>query len=119
MKKLLAPMMATALIFAGGAAFAADTSAPPAPDGKHPPKHDRFKAADKNEDGFLTKDEMKAQQEKRLDDMFERTDTNKDGKLSQDEMKAGREAMKQRWKERKEGGPDEGPGGPPPEEKKD
>ena len=110
MKKLLAPMMATALIFAGTAAFAADTAPTP---GKDHGGVDRFKQADANNDGFITKDEMKAQQEKRLDEMFEKTDTNKDGKLSKEEMKAGREAMRQKWKDHK----DAGPGGPPPEGK--
>lgn len=104
MKKYLAPLMATALIFAGSAAFAEDA---PKADGK--PRPDRFKEADANNDGFITKEEMKAQQEKRLDDMFAKTDTDKDGKLSQEEMKKGREEMRKRWKERKEGGPDGAP----------
>lgn len=106
MKKLLAPMMAMALVFAGTAAFAADA---PKPDMKGPPPHDRFKEADTNGDGFLTKDEMKAQQDKHLNEMFDKTDTNKDGKLSPDEMKAGREEMKKRWKDHKDGGPDATP----------
>lgn len=107
MKKFIAPLMATALIFAGSAAFAEDG---PKPDGKRPP-HDRFKEADTNGDGFLTKEEMQKGQQKRLDEMFERTDLDKDGKLSKEEMEKGREEMKKRWKERK-AAKDEG--GPPP-----
>ena len=118
MKKFIAPLMATALIFAGSAAFAEDG---PKPEGKRP-HHDRFKEADENGDGFLTKEEMKKGQEKRLDEMFARTDTNKDGKLSKEEMEKGREEMRKKWKEHK-GGKDGGPPppgeeGPPPSEGK-
>ncbi len=113
MKKFIAPLMATALIFAGSAAFAED-----APKSDRKPPHDRFKEADENADGFLTKEEMKKGQEKRLDEMFTRTDVDKDGKLSPEEMKKGREEMRKKWKERraahKEGeAPKDAP--PPPE----
>ena len=118
MKKLLAPMVATALLLGGAAAHAEDA---PKADPAKKPHTGFFTDADANKDGFLTKDEMQKAQEKRLDDMFTRTDTNKDGKLSKDEMKTGRDKMEKRWKERREahkdGKPDGGPGpegGPPP-----
>ncbi len=97
MKKFIAPLMVTALIFAGSTAFAEDAAKP-----DRKPHHDRFKEADENNDGFLTKEEMKKGQEKRLDEMFARTDTDKDGKLSPEEMKKGREEMRKKWKERRE-----------------
>ena len=86
-------MLAAALVLSAGAAHAEG------PGKKH---FDRFKEADANNDGFLTKEEMKAGQEKRLDEMFAKTDLDKDGKLSPEEMAKGREEMKKRWKERKE-----------------
>ncbi|PZP56705.1 MAG: hypothetical protein DI586_02745 [Micavibrio aeruginosavorus] len=111
MKKFIAPLMATALIFAGSAAFAEDAAKP-----DRKPPHDRFKEADSNSDGFLTKEEMKKGQEKRLDEMFSRTDADKDGKLSPEEMKKGREEMRKKWKERRAEHKDgDGKGPPPPE----
>ena len=95
MKKLLMPVLATALIVTAAPAFAEDG---PLHDGK---KHDRFKEADKNTDGFLTKEEMLDAHKARIDKMFEKTDLDKDGKLSKEEMEKGREEMKKRWKERK------------------
>ena len=93
MKKLLMPVLATALILTAAPAFA---EAPH--DG---PKHDRFKEADKNTDGFLTKEEMLEAHKARIDKMFEKADLDKDGKLSKEEMEKSREEMKKRWKERK------------------
>lgn len=110
MKKFIAPLMATALVFAGSAAFAEDSGKPP---GFKPPQ-ERFKEADTNGDGFLTKEEMQASQQKRLDEMFERTDLNKDGKLSKEEMEKAREDMQKRWKEKKQGAK---PDDQPPKEK--
>lgn len=94
MKKILMPVLATALILTAAPAFAEDGP-------KEGKKHDRFKEADKNTDGFLTKDEMLEAHKARLDKMFEKTDLDKDGKLSQEEMEKGREEMKKRWKERR------------------
>lgn len=102
-------MLAAALLLSAGAASAEDAS----PVKK--PHLDRFKEADANNDGFLTKEEMRAGQEKRLDEMFAKADLDKDGKLSPEEIAKSREEMKKRWKERKDAkGPD---GGPPPEPK--
>jgi EF-hand domain pair len=64
-----------------------------------------FDEADANKDGFLTKDEMKAAQDKKLDQMFTNVDKNKDGKLSKEELEQGRKEMfnkmRERMKERK------------------
>jgi hypothetical protein len=57
-----------------------------------------FKEADTDGDGFLTRMEMDAVHQKRLDKMFAETDTNKDSKLSEEEMKAGREKMREKFK---------------------
>lgn len=96
MKKLLMPLLATALIVTAAPAFAEDG---PPHEGK---KHDRFKEADKNTDGFLTKEEMLDAHKARIDKMFEKADLDKDGKLSKDEMEQGRAEMKKRWKEMRE-----------------
>lgn len=57
-------------------------------------KFDFFAKADVNKDGFLTKDEMLAGQQARLDELFAIADTNHDGKLSKDEMEKGRDLMR-------------------------
>lgn len=115
MKKFLAPVVATALILTGGAAFAEGS----VKDGKGKPHYDRFAEADADKDGFLTKDEMQKAQEKKLDEMFTRTDTDKDGKLSKDEMEKGRAEMRKKWKERKESMKDGPKGEKPPVEAPD
>lgn len=61
---------------------------------------ERFANADKNGDGFLTKDEMLAEQKERLDKMFSETDTDKDGKLSREELRAGKMKMMQKFREK-------------------
>lgn len=58
----------------------------------------RFKKDDTNGDGFLTKDEMLAAHQKRIDGVFERLDADKDGKLSPDEMKKGRDDMREKMR---------------------
>lgn len=55
---------------------------------------------DANQDGFLSKDEMASEHQKRLDDMFSKADTDKDGKLSPAEMHEGRKAMRAKIQER-------------------
>ena len=73
------------------------------PDGKGPHRGaERFKRADTNNDGFLTKEEMTAEHQKRLDKMFIEADTNKDSKLSPEEMKKSRDAMRAKWKAKRE-----------------
>jgi len=67
----------------------AETPAKPQCDGEHGGKgkgQGRFKQADKNSDGFLTKDEVGDERWARL----KVADANQDGKVSHDEMKQAR-----------------------------
>jgi hypothetical protein len=57
----------------------------------HKKEGEKFKQADTNGDGMLSKAEMKVQQEKRLDKMFSEADVNNDGNLSKEELRAHRE----------------------------
>lgn len=57
-----------------------------------------FQETDTNTDGFITRDEMLAKQQARVDEMFTTIDADKDGKLSKDEMAKGRELMRAKWK---------------------
>ena len=57
----------------------------------------RFERADKNSDGFLTREEMDAAHKEKLDNMFGKLDTDKDGKLSKTELEAGRKEMRAKW----------------------
>lgn len=86
-----------------------------APDGKT--KHEKmFMKADKNADGFLTKEEMLESHKERIDQMFTDLDGDKDGKLSKDEMAKGREIMRAKMKDRwKNHGGQKEEGGQPPE----
>lgn len=59
-----------------------------------------FMKADKNGDGFLTKEEMLESHKERIDEMFANMDSNKDNKLSKEEMAKGREAMRAKMKDR-------------------
>lgn len=69
------------------------------PDG--PRGSDKFMArADINKDGYLTRDELLAGAQARIDDMFKNADTDKDGRLSKEELEKGRDAMRERMKER-------------------
>jgi len=56
---------------------------------------EKFKQADTNGDGMLSKAEMKVQQEKRLEKMFSNADVNNDGNLSKEELRAHREKKKE------------------------
>lgn len=67
---------------------------PPAHDG---PGMDKKFSADTDGDGFLSKAEFMAVQEKRFAEM----DKDSDGKVSKDEMKAHRETMKEKFKEKR------------------
>jgi hypothetical protein len=64
------------------------------PAAKEQKRGERFKAADKNGDGALTKAEADAAGMKRLTKNFDAIDANKDGKVTPDEMKAYRTAHK-------------------------
>ncbi len=70
------------------------------PDDKRGPRPDFFAKLDANKDGFITKEEMTAHQQARLDDLFATADTDGDGKLSKEEMEKGRELMRAKMKER-------------------
>lgn len=70
------------------------------PHDKRGPKPDFFAMIDANKDGFVTKEEMTAHHQARLDDMFATADTDGDGKLSKEEMEKGRELMRAKMKER-------------------
>lgn len=61
---------------------------------------ERFAKADKDGDGFLTKEEMLEEHKVRLDEMFEKTDTDKDGKLSPEEMRQGMQQMREKFREK-------------------
>ncbi len=59
----------------------------------------RMMRGDANQDGFLSKDEMAAEHQKRFDEMFSKADADKDGKLSPEEMREGRKAMRAKMQE--------------------
>jgi hypothetical protein len=102
--KLAVLLAATGSVLTFGLAHAED-----GPPNNDRPSH-RFKEADTNNDGFITKDEMRAAAEKRTNAMFEKLDTNKDSKLSEEELKAGRKMMREKFRERwdkKHDGPEE------------
>lgn len=91
------------LLLAGVAtqAYASEHENPTPPqDGPHHEKMagHMFKETDKNDDGFISKEEWIAKGDK----MFAEIDTNKDGKLAHDEMKAHHEKKREEWKERRE-----------------
>jgi hypothetical protein len=113
MKKTLSILALSAVIGLGAVhAMAADPTTPPAPPagdqgpgpggpGGHEGGPGHFmKDADKNNDGFLTRDEMEAKQKEHLDEMFAKADTDHDGKLSREELKAFHEQMRAKMQER-------------------
>lgn len=110
MKKPVLMLCAAALAF---------TAVPTLAQGGPPRGEKFFEEIDANKDGFISKEEMQAHQQKRLDEMFAATDTDKDGKLSRDEMKAFHEKMKAKraeWRAKGgKGGPDGAPPPPPAE----
>jgi Ca2+-binding EF-hand superfamily protein len=61
------------------------------------PMRERFKAADTNADGILTRDEVKAAREAHHAKMEADLDTNGDGVVSDEERKAGREKFEEMW----------------------
>ena len=65
-----------------------------------------LKRLDTNNDGKISREEMRAEADKR----FDRLDTNKDGFIDQAELQAGRDRMKERRGPGRGGS--EGPGGP-------
>ena len=96
--------LATAVVLTPAFAFAQTTPVPgPAPSATTSPKAngehkgrkggdraERFKKADTNGDGALSKAEVDAAGMKRLSANFDKIDANKDGKITREEMKAAR-----------------------------
>jgi EF hand domain-containing protein len=83
-KRFSIAMLCAAAAFGTSALALAETGAKPQCDGKHEghAKGAGFKKADKNADGFLTKDEVGDERWTRI----QVADANKDGKVSQPEM---------------------------------
>ena len=94
LKKLVVGM-AVMTLFAAAQAYADDAA--PTPD--HPMHR---MDADTNKDGKVSRDEFRAAQEKRSDEMFKRMDTNGDGFIDENERKAARDKMHERWEHRRE-----------------
>ena len=94
MKKIVSIVacMAVVVMFSG-AAIAADEAGKKASEGK---KHgDRFEKADANKDGKLSLDEFKTTcKAKDPEAVFKKLDTDNDGALTKEEMKACRKACK-------------------------
>lgn len=63
---------------------------------------ERFMKGDKNQDGYLSKEEMWAEHEKRFNEMFEKGDKDNDGRLSREEMRDSHKAMREKFKKRME-----------------
>lgn len=112
MKRNLALILAAAIALGAAPAFAEHggphgpgPGGPGGPGGHGGPGMHFFEESDTNKDGFLTKEEMREAQEKRLNEMFEKLDTDKDGKLSKEELQKGhaemRKKMRQHFKEMK------------------
>jgi len=87
--------IAVMTLFAAGQTYAEDA----APTADHPPHR---MDADTNKDGKISRDEFRAAQEKRSDEMFKRMDTNGDGVIDQDEKKAMGDKMRERRDHRRE-----------------
>ena len=114
--KLIAFTALALLLTSGFPAVAQDGRDTPPPmgderpfekDGKMGKKGDKdhrgaemFAKADKNKDGFITKDEMYEAHKARIDEMFAKADTDNDGKLSPEEMKKGHQAMREKFREK-------------------
>jgi hypothetical protein len=86
--RLIMAMATGAFLLAGAAAASAEPSKGPAGncDKAHQDPGKRFEAADKNKDGFLTKDEVGERKWARISV----ADSNKDGKVSKAELDKAR-----------------------------
>lgn len=96
MKKML--MLGAALLTMQALPALAEDSAK-SPDGQKKPRAERmFEEQDTNKDGAISAEEAATHAKKR----FEEVDTDKDGKVTKGEAKAHHEAMRKKWKQRKE-----------------
>ena len=86
--------LVTAIALAPAFALAQGSTTPAKTEAKEQKRGERFKAADKNGDGAISKAEADAAGMKRLSQNFAAIDTNKDGKVTREEMKAYRVAHK-------------------------
>ena len=105
MKKIWLPAMALTVALVGTAMADDDMDGEKRGfRGEH--KKERHLPMDTNKDGFVSKAEMKAAHEKRMNEHFNAADANNDGKLSPEELREGRKKarakMKARYKEHKE-----------------
>ncbi|MGN6374576.1 MAG: EF-hand domain-containing protein [Sphingomonas sp.] len=96
-------ILATALAgtMLGGAAYAAQDQATPAPAAgmhRHHRHHgDMLAKLDTNHDGVITRAEAQAAADAR----FAKMDTNGDGQIAKDEVQARRDAMRAKWQQRR------------------
>lgn len=94
-RKLLLSALLLGAFAAPALAEEGQTPPPGGPGG--PGGHEKMMNADTDGDGFLSKTEFMAVHEKRFAEM----DKDSDGKISKDEMKAHRETMREKFKEKK------------------
>ncbi|OWW22701.1 hypothetical protein [Noviherbaspirillum denitrificans] len=87
MHYVLLSMLIGALL-GGGMAVAQSSSEPAKPPYALSKFSDQFKAADKDGDGALTREEAKNANLTRVVDNFDRLDANKDGKVTREEIRA-------------------------------
>jgi hypothetical protein len=98
--KLLTQLALVTMVAVTPALVAAQPASNPAPGssasapGKVKQGKGRFKAADKDGDGAISKAEADAAGMKGVSKNFDKMDANKDGKVSRDEAKAWRQANK-------------------------
>lgn len=75
-------------------AWAADPAPANAGGSKRHEAAQRFKAADTDKDGAISKQEAEAAKMQYLSGNFDKLDSNKDGKVTHEEMRAARKAHK-------------------------
>jgi len=83
MKLTITTLITTAILFSLSGSALAEGS-----------KGKKFKQTDTNGDGLLSRSELQAKQDKRLDDLFSNADSNNDGFISKEEMRSHRKNKK-------------------------